>query len=113
MGEDTIEAVSGGTDGKEKPLGTAKRELKEELGIEAREWADLGKVNPFTTVVRSPAYLFMARDLKFSGSRPEKSEIIKVLKVKLDDAVRMVMESKITHGPSCVLILKAKNFLRE
>jgi hypothetical protein len=34
-----------------------------------------------------------------------------VLKLDLSQAVRMVMESEITHGPSCVLILKTYHFL--
>ena len=30
---------------------------------------------------------------------------------RISEAVRMVMESEITHGPSCVLILKTYQFL--
>ncbi len=112
LGRESIEAVSGGIDGSEKPLETAKRELLEEIGIEAKEWIDLGLVNPFTTVVNSPAYLFLARDLQLTKRNPE-TEVIKLLKVKFDDAVNMVVDSKITHGPSCVLILKAKGYLKK
>lgn len=107
----SIEVVSGAIDGKEKPLEAAKRELKEELGIKAKEWIDLGLVNPFTTVVHSPAHLFLAKNLQFGKSNPTSTEDIKLVKVELEKAVEMVMKSKITHGPSCVLILKAKEFL--
>ncbi|WP_256973122.1 hypothetical protein [Nostoc sp. T09] len=34
---------------------------------------------------------------------------IKTLHIPLDTAVQMVMDSVITHAPSCVLILKARN----
>lgn len=112
VGEDSIEAVSGAIDDNEKPLDAAKRELLEELGIEADEWIDLGLVNPFTTVIQSPANLFLARNLKFRRAEPEGTEVIKTIKIKLDQAVKRVMESKITHGPSCVLILKAKEYLK-
>jgi hypothetical protein len=35
------------------------------------------------------------------------------MKVKFENALKMVMESKITHGPSCVLILKAFEYLKK
>ncbi|HLC51639.1 MAG TPA: NUDIX hydrolase [Candidatus Nanoarchaeia archaeon] len=109
--KDSIEAVSGGIDGCEKPLDAAKRELKEELGIHASEWIDLGIVNPFTSVVSSPAHIFLAKGLKFSKPNPEGTEIIKMKKMKIVDAINSVLDNKITHGPTSVLILKAKNYL--
>jgi len=69
-------------------------------------WIDLGLVDPFTSAIRSPATLFLARKLSLVEPEPEGTELIKVLKVDVGEAVRMVMESDITHGPSCVLILK-------
>lgn len=110
--QNSIEVVSGAIDENEKSLDAAKRELEEELGIKAEEWIELGMVNPFTTVIKSPAYLFLARKLNFTKTNQEGTENIKLVKIKFDKAIRMVMESKITHGPSCVLILKAKEFLK-
>ncbi len=112
IGKDSIEAASGGIDKDEKPLDAAKRELEEELGIHAEEWIDLGVVNPFTSVVHSPAHLFLAKKLKFSKTNHEGTEIIKTIKIKIEEAVNFVLQSKITHGPTCVLILKADNYLR-
>lgn len=109
----SIEVVSGGVDKRETPLQAAKRELKEELGITAKEWVPLGLVNPFTTVIHSPAYLFLATKLTPGKSEQEGTEKIKLLRVKLEKAVTMIMESKITHGPSCVLTLKANEYLRK
>lgn len=113
IGKDSIETVSGAIDDNEKSIDAAKRELQEELGISADEWFDLGFVNPFTTVIDSPAYLFLARKLKFNKTNQEGTESIQLEKVKLDEAVNMVINSKITHGPSCVLILKAHEFLKK
>ncbi|HEX7456470.1 MAG TPA: NUDIX hydrolase [Candidatus Nanoarchaeia archaeon] len=111
IGKNSVEVVSGGINTDEKPLDAAKREVAEELGIEAEEWISLGLVNPFTTVVVSPASLFLARKLSFKRSKQEGTETIKVVKVKFEEAVEMVMKSEITHGPSCVLILKARQYL--
>lgn len=111
--QDSIEVVSGAIDKGETALEAAKRELKEELGAEAKEWIDLGMLNPFTTVVKSPATMYLAKGIVFSEAKPEGTEKIDMLKVKFDDAVKMVMESEITHGQSCVLILKASEYLRK
>ncbi len=112
IGMECIETVSGAIDGNEEPMEAAKRELKEELGIEAEEWIDLGVVNPFTTAIKSSAKIFLARKLKFGKDDQEATENIKLVKIKLEEVVKMVMDSVITHGPSCVLILKANKYLK-
>ena len=84
----------------------------EELGIEAETWIDLGVVHPMTSMLYAPAQLFLAKKLSFFQPDPEASEIIRLVKVKLSEAVRMVIESEITHAPSCVLILKASHVLQ-
>lgn len=106
VGRVTIEAVSGGVERGEDALETAKRELREEAGIEASEWTDLGIVDPFTANVVSPTRLYLARRLSHVGQDLEGTERIRVVKVPLNAAIRMVLESTITHGPTCVLILK-------
>ena len=111
IGRESLEVVSGAIDEGENPLDAARRELREEAGIIAEEWSDLGMVDPFTSLIKSPAYLFLAGNLSFTDTRREETEIIRVIKMKLNEAVEMVMQSKITHGPSCVLILKASRHL--
>ena len=63
LGRRSLEAVSGGADPGEAPAATARRELREELGIEAADWTDLGAVDPFTSMVRGTVRLFLARGL--------------------------------------------------
>jgi 8-oxo-dGTP pyrophosphatase MutT (NUDIX family) len=108
---DSIEVVSGAIDDDELALSAARRELREELGIKASEWIELGSVDPFTSIILSPASLFLARELSFVEPDCDDTEIIQVVKVKLSEAVRMVMDSEITHGPSCILILKTNHVL--
>jgi ADP-ribose pyrophosphatase len=57
-------------------------------------------------MVRSPARLFLARGLRFGQHEREATEHIRCAKLPLDEAVRAVLDGRITHGPSCVLILK-------
>ena len=106
VGRVTIEAVSGGIEPDEDALTTACRELREELGIESDEWQDLGMVDPFTANVVSPTRLFLATSLRFLESAPEGTELIRHFKAPLRDAVNMVLAGAITHGPTCVVLLK-------
>ena len=105
----SIEVVSGGVDQNEKSLDAAKRELKEETGIIADKWINLGIVNPFTTVIKSPSTIYLARNLQFFEANPEGTERIEIVKVKFNDALKMVMKSEITHGP-CYWPIRKKFF---
>jgi ADP-ribose pyrophosphatase len=106
VGRTTLEAVSGGIEPGEEPLQTAQRELKEELGISAEDWRELGTVDPFTASILSPAKLFLARNLTFGPQNLEGTETILLVKMPLEEAVRKVLDSEITHAPTAVLILK-------
>ncbi|HEX6184100.1 MAG TPA: NUDIX hydrolase [Pyrinomonadaceae bacterium] len=104
---ESVEVVSGGVEEGETPLDAAQRELREELGITAREWTDLGSIDPLTSMLLSPTQLFLARGLTHAAHEREGTEVIRALRAPLSEAVRMVMDGEITHAPSCVLILKA------
>lgn len=109
---ETIEVVGGAIDEGEERQEAARRELKEELGIEAEDFIELGQVDPMTSLIDSPSYLFLARgSLRFKEKELEGGENVRTTKLKLSEAVRMVMRSEITHGSSCVLILRASDFL--
>lgn len=112
LGRECVEAVAGAIDEGEPRADAARRELKEELGIEATDFVELGLVDPMPSLVDSPSHLFLARGrLKFKEKELEAGENVRTMKVKLSEAVRMVIESEITHGASCVLILRANDYL--
>ncbi|MEK7447591.1 MAG: NUDIX hydrolase [Patescibacteria group bacterium] len=109
--EVSTEAVSGGIDGKETPLETAKRELEEEAGLVAKEWIELGLVHPFTSAISSPNYMFLARNLTETEQKLEDSEVIKIVRIPFREAVQKVMSGDIKHAATCTLILKAEKYL--
>lgn len=111
VGKDSIEAVQGGVEEGEGYERAARRELKEELGIEAEELLDLGLVDAITSQVYSPARIYLARRLTFGEPETESTESLKPVKVRFEEAVRMVMDGEITQGLSCVLILKSSRML--
>jgi ADP-ribose pyrophosphatase len=111
LGAESVEVVSGGIDGDEMPEVAAQRELREEIGGESRHWIPLGVVHLDTSIVHCPVSLFIARGCTFTNTDLDDTEDISSLRLPLEEAVRLVMDGRITHAASCVLILKAQHIL--
>lgn len=104
-----LQTPSGAINKNETPLEAAKRELLEESGLTSDKWIELGMVHPLTMALRSPAYLFLALDVK----KQAKGEVVEVVTMPFDKACEMVLKSEINHAPSCIAILKANIWLEE
>jgi 8-oxo-dGTP pyrophosphatase MutT (NUDIX family) len=113
LDSDCVEAIAGGIDEGESPEAAARRELREEAGIEAKELIDLGVVDQLTEVVVSPVHLFLARGLSFGESDQEETEQIARVAVPLGQAVEWAMDGTITHAASMALIFKAARLLEK
>ena len=111
IGRPSVEVISGGIDGDQPPREAAARELREEAGIVARDWVDLGVIDQLTEVVVAPNHLFLATGLEFAPADPEGSESLRPFKVPLGEAVRRVLDGEITHAVSAVLLFKASHHL--
>ncbi len=113
VNKESIECVSGGIDKDENPETAARRELKEELGMEVSELVSLGEVHPFTSVVGSAAHLFLANNITLEGDTSwEGTEQITRITIPFTQAVDMVMKGEIFHSQTCTLILKANEYLK-
>lgn len=112
LGKESLEVVSGALESDESALEAAQRELKEEVEIRAKDWQNLGMFDLDTSIVQCPVHLFVVKQLDFGESDREGSEAMETCKMPLQEAFTMIMESKITHAPSCVLLLKSQAISR-
>jgi ADP-ribose pyrophosphatase len=107
VGRESVEAVTGGVEEGETEEEAARRELREEVGIVADELLDLGLVDAVTSQVLSPSRVYLARGLKFTETDREEAERMQTVRVRLEEAVEMVMDGRITQATTGVLVMKA------
>ena len=103
-------------DSKETPLRCAQRELKEETGLVAGCWQELGMVHTLMGSSNDVVHLFLASDLTVGDSSPEGTEAIKVIKIPWSEAVKLIRAGykldsetvKMTDATSIAAILLAR-----
>lgn len=88
------------------PLETAKRELKEETGIEATHWEQILEMHLSNSVTDERAIVFLATGLIEGVSSPDEDEVLHIRRVSLKEAVQMVERGEITDAISVAAILK-------
>ena len=113
VGHETVEAVAGGREGGESPEEAARRELREELGVEAEELVGLGTIQPVTSLVNSASALFLARRLRFTGKDEDAGEVIRTVKMPLEEAVAQALSGELIHSTTCLLVLRAHHHLKK
>ena len=108
-----LEIVKGGAEPGEAPRAAAERELREELGLEAARWNDLGIVYEIPSIVQEPVSLFLARDLRAVASAPEDVETIVAVRLPFRDALRAAGRGEIADAVTGVALLRAAQWLAD
>jgi 8-oxo-dGTP pyrophosphatase MutT (NUDIX family) len=103
-----IEAVAGIIEDHEDPIDTAKKELKEEAGLIAKDWKEIGKTVNAGSFLIWNQYIYLARDLKQEKQLLEAGEDIKILKMSLEEAVKKVINGEIIQETAGFGILLVK-----
>lgn len=108
LDEVITEIPAGKLDSKQEDrLDAAKRELREETGITADEWIDMGVYVPTCAYSDERITLYLARGLHKGEQKLDAGEFLNVEEVPLAQLIDEVMRGEITDGKTQTAILKA------
>jgi 8-oxo-dGTP pyrophosphatase MutT (NUDIX family) len=92
-------------------LESAQRELREETGLLARRWTTIARLHTSNSVTDEEGFVFLAEELEQGDVEPEETEDLRLWKLPLAEAIRMVMDDRITDAISVAGLLKAEKIL--
>jgi 8-oxo-dGTP pyrophosphatase MutT (NUDIX family) len=98
------EIPEGGVPPTETPLEGIQRELREETGIEASEWREIGRLVLSNSVTDERAVLFLATGLRHGEASPEPTESIRTRWLPFDQALAMTLDGRVTDAMSIAAI---------
>ena len=108
----TLEIPGGLTNPGDTPLQAAARELSEETGYEAEEWAELGAVNPNPAIFNNRCHTFLARNVKrVKNPDLDQGEDLEVVLLPLSEIPDRIRKGEIDHA--IVITAFSFYFLRE
>jgi 8-oxo-dGTP pyrophosphatase MutT (NUDIX family) len=89
------------------PLESAKRELKEETGLTAKQWTLIQRTHLSNSVSDEEGFIYLAEDLEIGEHEREDTEAdMRVKKIPLADALQLVMSGAITDSLTVMGLLK-------
>lgn len=99
------EIPEGGVPPSETPLDGARRELREETGVEAATWREIGRVHISNSVTDERAVLFVANGLRHGSAALEGTEEDLTLRwVPFEETMRMIDDGRITDALTVVAL---------
>jgi ADP-ribose pyrophosphatase len=111
--KELIELVAGIMDEGETPLEAAKRELREETGLEANNWVELGTLYASPGYVDEQLTLFLARDTRYVGDDPDDTENLRLCAMPFTLALESVKKGEIQDLKTAAGLFWASLYLSE
>ncbi len=113
LGRISVEIPTGGSEASDPSmLAAAQRELREETGLSARSWRELGSVDNSNGVTNDVAHIFLATGLQAGAAAPDPAGQVVLSWLPFDRAVEHVLNGSITESVSVAAILKVEVLLR-
>lgn len=88
------------------PLESAKRELREETGLTARNWEVLMHLHTSNSVTDERGIVYVATDLTEGEPDFEETEDLELMRLPVQDAIRLVLDGEITDAVSVAGLLQ-------
>ena len=95
------------------PIESAKRELKEEVGLEADRYRLFLEMDLSNSVSDEEAFLYVATGLTEVDVEPDETEDLQIRKLPFQEVYAMVMNGEITDAMSVAAVLKLHILLKE
>ena len=106
VNEYSWEIPEGGARLDSDPIDGAKRELREETGIEAENWTYVGRVHTSNCFVDEVCHLYLARRLRQGVADPGPDEALRTWRVPFREAVAMALDGRITDAITIAAIFR-------
>ena len=106
-----VELPAGKIDAGEDILLTGQRELLEETGYVAQEWAYLGLQHPCIGYSDEVIYMFLAKGLEAGDAHCNEDEALELFEASLDDCLHMVATQQITDAKTILALLYVEKYL--
>ena len=101
------EIPEGGVPDGERPIDGARRELREETGIDAAEWRELGRSHLSNSVSDEFAILFLATGLTTGVATPDGTEALEIRWLPFDEVLAMTLDGRITDALTVLAVQRA------
>ncbi|MDD4495757.1 MAG: NUDIX hydrolase [Eubacteriales bacterium] len=108
IGQESLEAPAGKIDAGENPYDCAKRELKEETGLDAEKIEHIISVHSTPGFSNEVLHIFIAMDLSEGNSCADPDEFISCEKYTIKQLIDMIYSHKITDAKTIIGIFLAE-----
>ncbi|MFH1277470.1 MAG: NUDIX hydrolase [Candidatus Eisenbacteria bacterium] len=111
LDEDSLEFPAGGLKKGGDPLDQAKAELREEAGVEAASWTEIGRFASWNGATNEVCLVYLARDLTPAEGTPDKTEEFEVLRVPWGELLRLAETNELFDGMTLASVALARRFV--
>ena len=111
LGQAIIELPAGKLDPGEPPLHCARRELREETGYTAREWACAGLMHPTPAYSTEGIHLWFARGLTAGPRQLDAGEHLHVFTATVPELLDWCRQGRVTDSKTLAAALWLQNYL--
>jgi 8-oxo-dGTP pyrophosphatase MutT (NUDIX family) len=107
------EIPEGGAEKNESLSEAANRELREETGLSAKRWTELGEMYTSNCFTDERGYIFIAEDLSQGQAQPDPTEKLEIKKLPFIEAWQMVIDQEIKDSLTITALMRAYHWLQK